>query len=690
MKTTVPLLLAAAIAQAPVQPPAPQPPVTFKSEVNYVEIDASVTDAQGNFVRDLTRDDFQISEDGKPQKLTAFAMVDIPIERADPPLFSKTAIPPDVVSNRVPFEGRVFVLVMDDLHTNVGNTPRTRLAARQFVERYIGANDLVAVVNTSGYSKSVQDFTSNRQLALKAIDAAMGNKADSSTSAALQDYYMNRDSGVASNANARFNEMMRYNNARNSMRTLRNIADYMAGMRGRRKAVVYFSEGLNYNVTDAVNNTYAGDLQKDVHDMIASATRANVNVYTVDPRGLVTGMEDGIQLGSFPVDGSIKATDLTEELRLEQDSLRVVADETGGFPVLNQNDFRNAFQRILQDNSTYYVLGYYPANDKRDGRFRNVQVRAVKPGLTVRARRGYVAPLPGKKATIVKEDKPGATSVDLRDALESPVAMSGLTVSAFAAPLKGAGGKDAVVMAIEIEGRNLKFNTSPQGLFLEDLEITSFATDATGKVRDGSHDELKLSLKPQTHALVTNGSFRVIRRLQVPPGKYQLRIGVREANGGLVGTVITDVDAPDFSKGPLTMSGIAIASASGSTMPTTAPDPSATEFKDVLPAPPTASRDFARGDTLAVFAEVYDNVGKTPHRVEITTSVLADDGKVVHTTSDERKSEELQGSVGGGYGYTAQVPLTRFAPGRYVLRISARPTLGNGEPVSRDVEFRVR
>src|SRR5688500_14326408 len=97
------LFLVALIAQAPAAPP-PQPPVTFKVEVNYVEIDANVVDAQGNFVRTLSKDDFEILEDGKPQSLTAFAMVDIPIERPDPPLFSKTAIPPDVATNRKPFE----------------------------------------------------------------------------------------------------------------------------------------------------------------------------------------------------------------------------------------------------------------------------------------------------------------------------------------------------------------------------------------------------------------------------------------------------------------------------------------------------------------------------------------------------------------------------------------------------------
>jgi VWFA-related protein len=672
------------------QTPPPQPPVTFKVEVNYVEIDANVTDAQGTFVRTLTRDDFQVIEDGKPQALTAFSVVDIPIERVDPPLFSKTAIQPDVASNRTPFEGRVFVLVLDDLNTRFSHTSRTRGAARQFVERYVGANDIVAVVNTSGEGKSMQDFTSNRALALKAIDRAMGNKADSSTSAALQDYYVNRDTpGINSTASATFNEMQRYNNARNTMRTLKNLADFMAGMRGRRKAVVFFSEGVNYNVTDPFNNPHATDVQREIRDLVAAATRANVNVYSVDPRGVTTGMEDAIELGGFPVDGSIKPSDLMAEMQLEQDSLRVVADETGGFAVLNQNDFRSGFSRILEDNSSYYVLGYYPTNDKLDGRFRNVQVKVLKPGLKVRARRGYAAPIPAKKDKPVKGSPAERTSPALRDAMDSPIAVSGLTISAFAAPFKGAGANDAIAMSIEVDGSGLTFTKTPAGLFADGLEITLFAEDGNGKIKDGAHDVISLNLKPQTYDTVRQGAFRVIRRIQVPPGKYQLRIGARESGGGRVGTVIYDLDAPDFSKGNLTMSGIALASGSGSRIPTASPDPVVNEFKDVLPAPPSASREFPREDTLAVFAEVYDNVGKIPHRVEITAAVLADDGKVVFTTSDQRRSEELQGAS-GGYGYTTKIPLTGVAPGRYVLRLSAQSLLGKPEPVTREIEFRVR
>lgn len=680
----------AAQTPAPAQPPrGTQPPVTFRVEVNYVEIDATVEDAQGNFVKNLTKDDFQIIEDGKPQALTAFSMVDIPIERPDPPLYASTPIAPDVVSNRTPFEGRVFVLVLDDLNTRFNRTARTRAAARQFVERYVGANDIIAVVNTSGYGKATQDFTSSRVLALKAIDAAMGNKAESSTSAALQDYYQNRDTGASGNVNASFNELQRWNNARNSIRTLKNIADYMAGMRGRRKAVIYFSEGINYNVVDAINNRYATDVRNEVQDLIAAATRGNVSYYSVDPRGVTTGMEDAIEIGGFPADGSISSTALLEEMRIEHDSLRVIADETGGFPVLNQNDFRNAFARILEENSSYYVLGYYPANEKSDGRFRNVQVKVRNPALRVRYRKGYVAPKPTKPSTKKVDDAP-KTSPELRDALDSPIAISGLTMSAFAAPFKGTGDKVSVSLTIEIDGRSLKFTQNPQGLFADDLEVSLFAADGNGKIKDGVRDVFNLALKPQTHELVRQGAFRIVRRIEVPPGKYQLRIGARESGAGHMGTVVTELDAPDFGKAPTSMSGLVIASASGSRIPTANPDKNpATEFKDVLPAPPSASREFPRGDTLSVFAEVYDNAGRTPHTVDITATILADDGKVVTTKADARKSDELQGAS-GGYGYTTEFPLASLAPGRYVLRLTAKSRLDKGEGVTREVEFRVR
>jgi hypothetical protein len=160
---------------------------------------------------------------------------------------------------------------------------------------------------------------------------------------------------------------------------------------------------------------------------------------------------------------------------------------------------------------------------------------------------------------------------------------------------------------------------------------------------------------------------------------------VREANGGAIGTIRQDLDVPDFSKGSLLMSGIALTSASASRTLTANPDPG---FKDVLPAPATTLREFPRGDTLALFAEIYDNE-TARHKVAIKTSVLAGDGQVIFTAGDERSTEELQGKK-GGFGYTTNIPLSAFAPGRYLLRVEAQALVSKGATVARELEFRVQ
>ena len=148
-----------------------------------------------------------------------------------------------------------------------------------------------------------------------------------------------------------------------------------------------FSEGIDYDINNMFSNqiTEAQTVMDATRDMIAAATRANVAVYAVDPRGLGAEFEDLASIQSFPDDTTLGLgmSSIFNEVRLSQDSLRVMGEETGGFAVVNQNDFRDAFQRIVDDNSSYYVMGYYSTNDRRDGRFRKIEVKLPdKPGLT--------------------------------------------------------------------------------------------------------------------------------------------------------------------------------------------------------------------------------------------------------------------------------------------------------------------
>jgi hypothetical protein len=242
-----------------------------------------------------------------------------------------------------------------------------------------------------------------------------------------------------------------------------------------------------------------------------------------------------------------------------------------------------------------------------------------------------------------------------------------------------------VAVVLEIDPAHLKF-VEKDGTFNEQLDVHMLALDSNSKLQDGGPQVVPLRLTRASHETVSRNGFRLMRRLTVPPGRYQIRVAVREGNGGAIGTLSYDLDVPDFSKSSLQMSGITLAAASAIRIPTANPDPA---LKDVLPGPPTAVREFGRNDTLALFAEIYDNQTSAVHRVSIGAKVLADDGRVVFTGEDERSSSDLQGKK-GGYGYMLNIPLTQFAPGRYVLRLEARTLLANGGTAARELEFRVR
>ncbi len=685
------LILAAGMSaggqQPPPQPRDPQmPPITFRSEINYVEVDAVVVDSDGNFVRNLRKEDFQVSEDGRPQPVTAFALVDIPIERDERPLFIPKPVEPDVQSNTGRPEGRLYMLVLDDLHTYPLRSARVRAAAKQFVDRNLGANDLAAVIHTSGRSDAAQDFTNNRRRLDEAIDKFMGRKLRSATLEKVDQYDFTRDTRQSGQAVADPLEQERAYNARSMLNTIRNISDWLAGVHGRRKALVFISEGVDYDIGDIINNREASTIIDETRDAIGAATRGNVVIYAVDPRGLTDGGEDGIEMaGPTPDDQTtgISPTSMLDELRRSQDSLRTFAEETGGFAAVNANDYRRAFSRIVTENSSYYVLGYYATNAKRDGKYRRIEVRLTRPGLEVRARKGYVAPR-GKAPSPKDVEASAGTSAALRDALNSPIQITGIPMSVFAAPFKGTAPNASVLLVTQVGGADLPF-TQRDGKFTNTLEVSYLLIDAQGKVKAGSRESVNMTLKPDTYERVQRAGFRVQMRAAVPPGRYQLRVAARETNGGRTGAVYYDLDVPDFLKEPLVMSGLTLTSASAGQVPTAGSDSS---LKDMLPGPPTTRREFQSGDELALLVEVYDNVGPQSHKVYVSTTLRGDDGHGVFSNSEERSSSELGGGR-GGYGYTVRIPLKDVQPGVYILKVEARSSLGKEASASREVVLRI-
>jgi VWFA-related protein len=675
-------VLAAQQQPAPQAPVVDQPPVTFRVEVNYVEVDAFVTDAEGNVVTNLTTSDFEVFEDGKPQKISSFSLVNIPIERAERPLFAGKPIEPDVQTNEH-LEGRIYLIVLDDVHTDFTRTPRVKAATRRFIEQNFGTNDLAAVVFT-GRSDASQDFTNSPRLLLAAIDKFTGRKLRSTTIQRIESARVNPGTGQLEPGDD-IDQMDRAFRARSVMNNIRKMSEFMAGVRGRRKALLLVGEGVDYNIFEATGllGSTASAILLDTQDAIASATRGNVSIYAIDPRGLMTGAEDLIEVSGTV--GDANGQSLQSEMRLSQDSLRVLASSTGGFAAVNRNDLNGAFDRIVAENSSYYMFGYYSTNERRDGRFRKIEVRVKRPGLRVRSRNGYFEARGRRPANSTPPTSPNSMNPALAEAISSPLPVSGVPIKVFAAPFKGAAPNAAVAYVAEVDVSSFEF-VEKDGISSEVLELVNSATDSKGKQFAGERQRVDLKLKPDTLARARSRGFRLVNQMSLPPGRYQMRVAATSSTGRS-GSVLYDLEVPDFSKEKFLMSGVALTSRAAAEAPTVKPkDPLA----DYLPGPPTTMREFGRDDTVALFAEFYENMpGSQAHMLEFKAELRAEGGRVVQTVTDQRSSTDLQGGS-GGYGFSARLPLDEAEPGLYVIHVEGQARIGDLPVVSRDIQIRVR
>lgn len=677
-------LLVSACAAHVLLAQAPQPP-TFRVQVDVIEIDASVTDARGNVVTDLTQEDFEILENGRPQTITSFGLVNLSRTRPDRPLFASTPIEPDVQSNNQG-EGRLYVIALDQVSGE--QILRTRRFVRRFLEQYFAPNDLGAVVflGRADHSKA-QGLTNNPRLLLQSVDAFSGGFAQEAAptpSAAMP--AIQGGGGAPTNAATSIEATERNFRLREAMSSFRQIVEYMATVHGRRKALLLFSQGYAgeiYRVIDYRGGTL-NLAEEDMHRAITAATRNNVVVYPIDPRGLTEdgGLAETETGPSTDPDARIEASIARLERR---QSLVAIANATGGFALSNSNSFENAFDRIVQENSSYYVLGFSSTNERRDGRFRKLDIRVKRPGLVVRGRTGYMAPLRNERPP--DPPKPSANvSLPVAEALRSTVAVNGMPMRVFAAPFKGAERNATVVIAVEVDGPQLGL-VEKDGVHAGAFEVSYFALDMRNKMYPGQTQTARLTLRPETYQQVMTSGMRMLLETELAPGRYQMRVAA--GNGGSkAGSVVYDIDVPDFAKTPLVLSGVTIGSTATSRIGTMNAKTAA--FATTIPGNVSATREFAAGDVLGLYVEAYENLQKaTPHTVTFTAELRAEGGTAVRKVSEDRSSTELQGKR-GGYGFSAQLPLNEVTPGVYVIHVEARANAGDRPTVSRDIQIRVR
>src|SRR3954462_5581718 len=426
--------LSAQTPKPPSTPPAPASPAsasaqekpTFKVQVDLVTSDIIVRDEKGNFIPDLKKEEFEIFEDGVKQDISSMTVVTggrvtNVLAPPPPPPPEGIVLPPSRPRNDV--SGRIFLFFVDDLHLQFHNTGRVRDLFKRISKELVHDGDMFGIVS-SGPSSIAVDMTYDRSRLDEAIKKMAGNELKPSD-------IIQGPSGAEGPSEVRYRAHVAFS-------TVNDLLNNLDSVHNRRKALIYVSDGYDFNPfqdarlglmdanspfaqnefarnqnqanasngdgssaqTDPFANqqkqseTFAdADLARELGELTRQANRANVTMYTIDPRGLV-GMGD--------IDEQVDPQQWNEFVRKSQDSLRVIAEETGGIAVVNQNDFSKALKRIDAETSDYYVLGYYSKNPDASKRRRQIEVKIARKGANAWFRKEYVlkpppAPTASKK-----------------------------------------------------------------------------------------------------------------------------------------------------------------------------------------------------------------------------------------------------------------------------------------------------
>jgi hypothetical protein len=356
-----------------------------------------------------------------------------------------------------------------------------------------------------------------------------------------------------------------------------------------------------------------------------------------------------------------------------QQSLQTVADWTGGRAILNANNPEDSVRPILEESSAYYLLAFQVSDVKPDSRFHPITIKVNRPDVQVRTRKGYYADGPAQR--LVASSGP----VPLEEIARGLLPERGVPLTIMAAPFRGAGGAPVLVVATGVRATaspEIGATADPAGAQFEPIEILTSAS------RDGEKDvewqRQRLSLA-MPDGIPGDLRYESVSILNLKPGSYEVRVVTRHERAGIVGSVHTFIEVPDFSDQPLTLSGLVLFDRRA---PTATP---AEAVAAVLDMAPTTRRTFTMADDVSAFARAYQKPGMPPTAVTVVFRIL--DRQLTEVAASQIILTPDQFTASGGADARFTVPLDMLSPGSYVLRMEAS---GAGAASRRDLRFTVK
>lgn len=685
-------------ATSPTQPPPEmESQDVVKITTNLVQVDVSVT-KDGKQVTDLTPEDFELMEDGKPQTITNFsyvsnfeatpanAQVTPPAARKNdkaktgPPVLPAVARPHEV--------RRTIALVVDDMGMSFQSVSLARKQARKFIDEQIQPNDLVAIIHTSGEVGALQQFTTDRRVLYNAIDRLRWypcSRAGVHVFTPLGAQVVSGDAPCGG--------------SRNIVATLQVLKFIVQGMRELpgRKSLVLLSDYLPVETQEPGTNELnpgddgLGDERTDyrflLHKVAEIAIRGSVVIYAVDTRGLaytgITAMDD--LKGMSTVANARGMTERINQTLSSRSMLMIsrreggamIAKETGGFLVRNSNDFD--LKKIADDQKGYYLLGYRPSQETFNKRFHHLKVNVKKRGLMVRTRNGFYGIEEGS-------ERPAELSPtdQLKKALIYPFGANEINVRLTTLFTNFETGS-LLRSLIYIKAQDLVFVDEPDGGHKATFDLGIILFGENGSVKDQQSRLVTLKLSKDAYeSAVRKG---IVYALDTPlnlTGAFQFRIALRDQTSSRIGSAGQFVQIPNLSKGRLALSGLVLLRDTGDN------SNSGPDAQDAITSGP-AVRQFRQGANVLFAYSIYNApLDAATHLPQLTTQTrIFRDGKPVFsgdpTPVELNPQVDLKRAPSVG-----RIQLgSEFPPGEYVLQIIVTDRTKEKQVATEWVDFEI-
>lgn len=688
------LLLSAASAQQ--NPTRSQEPADEIIRVNteLVQTDVMVFDKDGHFVEGLKPEQFQLAVDGHQQSISFFERVVAGGAREVAQLAEargKALAPFKAASVNPPERGRVILFLVDDLHMSPDSLKRTRKTITRFIEREMGQSDQVAITSANGQVGFLQQLTNNRTVLLRAVEklkSSLQSQGDmefppmTETQAIallvqndreLLNFFMEplirsgvspriAETTVRNRAKQLLDQSYRF--TRNTLDSLSNLSRTAGQMPGR-KLVFFISDGFILNLTEP-------DMLNRLRNITNASARNGVVIYTLDARGLTTGMDDPNSALAFDPAGR-SARSSTNDLSASQEPLQTIAANTGGRALLNSNTLNSGLGRALQETSVYYLLAWRPPGEEQHGnKFRRIEVKVIgRPELSVYVRRGYYdvevksAPKKDKPKEEVTAAVAAKTSeAQLREVLQAAYPRQDLPAQLSLVYLDTPDKGITLTASVQVARQFITFNKT-EGKQTASVDLSGIVLDEQGTSVGRFNDRLSIDISSEPNAAL-HKDLAYNYQTALKPGLYQVRIAARDSKSALMGSAMQWIEIPDLASRKLSMSSLLLGEAIKEA------ETQKGDAAAVAEASWNITHRFARTSSMRFLTYVYNAARGTddtaPPDVALQVQILRNNQPVM--TTAQRKVDTTGQTDIARLAYVAELPLEGMKPGQYILQVT--------------------